>query len=546
MLATPTGTAADLSARRRAVTAACDPVLGSVSRDQVQVHRRFTYVSGFIAHVTEKGLGQLQANPAVVAIDAPQTGSAALAQSVPQIRADAVHRRDDGGQGVTVAVLDTGVDSTHPDLAGSIVDEQCFCSNNCCPDGTANQSGPGSATKAVLHGTHVTGIIVSKGLVAPAGVAPAAKVVAVKVLDDSGYGQLWDWISALDWIAANRPDVQAVNMSLESETKFFGPCDSADATAIAFAQVIGALRDRGTLTFVASGNYGLYHGMSSPACISSAVAVGAVSKHDAIAPYSDADLGLDLLAPGGMPSAPDVQPSEGIVSTGLAHSAQALFGTSMATPHATGTAALLLAFAPTLSADELEGILKSTGMPIRDGRNGLVYPRLNTLAALNAAVNATRPLSGGGTRAGDCLVEWTVNPPEIATTLPYVSLICRDNDPSCDQDQTVGQCTFALSACFNVTDRRLPRCSTGSPIVEYRVLSPPQSGSAADASNAAALRAAVPPLPLADQNACTGSIPIVVPVGQQPRSKSVRSYARAADGRRDSDRLRLTCLPANP
>lgn len=546
MLATPTGTAADLSARRRAVTAACDPVLGSVSRDQVQVHRRFTYVSGFIAHVTEKGLGQLQANPAVVAIDAPQTGSAALAQSVPQIRADAVHRRDDGGQGVTVAVLDTGVDSTHPDLAGSIVDEQCFCSNNCCPDGTANQSGPGSATKAVLHGTHVTGIIVSKGLVAPAGVAPAAKVVAVKVLDDSGYGQLWDWISALDWIAANRPDVQAVNMSLESETKFFGPCDSADATAIAFAQVIGALRDRGTLTFVASGNYGLYHGMSSPACISSAVAVGAVSKHDAIAPYSDADLGLDLLAPGGMPSAPDVQPSEGIVSTGLAHSAQALFGTSMATPHATGTAALLLAFAPTLSADELEGILKSTGMPIRDGRNGLVYPRLNTLAALNAAVNATRPLSGGGTRAGDCLVEWNVNPPEIATTLPYVSLICRDNDPSCDQDQTVGQCTFALSACFNVTDRRLPRCSTGSPIVEYRVLSPPQSGSAADASNAAALRAAVPPLPLADQNACTGSIPIVVPVGQQPRSKSVRSYARAADGRRDSDRLRLTCLPANP
>ncbi len=533
-------------ARRRAVAAAGDTVLATLSPQHVRVHRRFTYVSGFTATVTAQGLKQLLANPAVMSIDPPRYGSAALAQSVPQIRADAVHRRDDQGEGVTVAVLDTGTDPTHPDLAGSIIDQHCFCSDNCCPDGTKEQSGPGSAITAHVHGIHVTGIIVSKGIVAPTGVAPGAKVLAVKVLDDSARGLLSDWIAALDWIAANRPDVQAINMSMESDAQYTGYCDDTDGYTRAFAQVLAALRARGTLPFVASGNFGLHDGMAAPACVSSAVAVGAVTKHDTVAPYSDADSALDLLAPGGAFFWPAADPyPEGIKSTGLGHSAAVLSGTSMATPHATGTAALLLSLDPTLSADAVEGFLKSTGVPTRDPRNGLTFPRVNALAAMNAVVNATRPLSGGGPRASDCLVEWNVDPPEIATALPRATLVCRDGDP-CDHDQTPGQCTFALSACFNVPDRRLPRCGSDAAIVDYGVLSPAASGGAADISNAAAIRAAMPPLPLSDQHACTSSIDVVVPVGARPGVKWIRFFARAADGRVDNDRLRLICRPANP
>ena len=536
----------DMTARRRAVAEAGDTVLAALSPQHVRVHRRFTYVSGFTATVTAQGLEQLLASPAVVGVDPPRYGSAALAQSVPQIRADAVHRRDDQGEGVTVAVLDTGVDPTHPDLAGSIIDQHCFCSDNCCPDGTKEQSGPGSAATAHVHGIHVTGIIVSKGIVAPTGVAPGARVLAVKVLDDSAKGLLSDWIAALDWIAANRPDVQAINMSMESDAQYTGYCDDTDGYTEAFAQVLAALRARGTLTFVASGNFGLHDGMAAPACVSSAVAVGAVTKHDTVAAYSDADSALDLLAPGGVSFWPTPDPyPEGIKSTGLGHSAAVLSGTSMATPHATGTAALLLSLDPTLSADALEGLLKSTGVPTHDQRNNLTFPRVNALAAMNAVVNMMRPLSGGGPRASDCLVEWNVDPPGIATALPHATLVCRDGDP-CDHDQTPGQCTFALSACFNVPDRHLPRCSSDAAIVDYGVLSPAPSGSAADVSNAAAIRTAMPPLPMSDLHACTSSINVVVPVGVRPGAKWIRFFARAADGRVDYDRMRLTCLPASP
>jgi hypothetical protein len=310
--------------------------------------------------------------------------------------------------------------------------------------------------------------------------------------------------------------------------------------------VLAPLRARGTLTFVASGNFALRDKMTAPACVSSAVAVGAVTKHDAIAPYSDADSALDLLAPGGTLSAPNAQPyPEAIRSTGLGGSAALLFGTSMATPHATGTAALLLSLDPTLSADALEGFLKSTGVPLLDGRNGLTFPRVNALAAMNAVVNVMRPLSGGGARGSDCLVEWNVDPPEIATALPHATLVCRDGD-TCDHDQTPGQCTFALSACFNVSDRRLPSCATDVAIVDYAVLSPAPGGSAADVSNAAAIRSALPPLPMADLHACTTSINVTVPVGARKGVKWIRFFARAADGRVDYNRLRLICLPASP
>lgn len=541
VFAAPSAPRAAVATRRRDVTQSREVLLARLRAPGVRVRHRFELLSGFTATVTAQGLQQLLAQPGVLRVEPMLRGAAALAQSVPQIRADAVHRREDLGQGVTVAILDTGIEATHPDLAGSIVAEECFCSlNNCCPDGSARQSGPGSAASEAVHGTHVAGIIVSKGLVAPQGVAPAAKVVAIKVLADNNAGYLSDWLAALDWIAANRPDIQAVNMSLASYDPFPGRCDQVanpNGYAILFQQAIEPLRARGVLTFAASGNGGLSDAMTLPACVSAAVAVGSVSKQDVVSMFTNRTAELALLAPG-----------QGIVSTGPGQSISFDSGTSMATPHVTGTAALLLALDPTLQADALAGILTSTGVPIFDTVTGLTFPRVNALAAMTAVVNAMQPMAGGGQRQSDCLVEWAIAPPAIATALPFPSAVCRDNDPTCDVDQTPGQCTFTVSACFNVPDRRLPSCAADASLVAYELRSPRAgtSGGAVEVSNATAIQSALPALPLSGQNVCTASIPFVVPVEHVPGVGWVRLSATASDGRTDHSRMRLTCLPAQP
>ena len=517
-----------LAERRRAIHSLCARVLAPVRAEDLRIHHEFAVATAFTASATRAAISQLLADPMVLSIDPMQYGSGALAESVPQIKADAVHRSGDLGQGVTVAVLDTGFDPTTPDVAGSIAAQHCFCTGGCCPDGTADQSGIGSAFTHAPHGNHVTGIIVSKGMIAPVGVAPAAKVVAVKVLNESNRGFLGDWIAGLEWIATEHPEVQAINMSLVSDAVFPTACDDTDSYNIALAQVLGMLRERGTLTFVASGNAARHDAIGSPACISSAVSVGAVLKDDEVWPASNTDADLDLLAPG-----------VAIVSTGLGDSLATLSGTSMATPHATGTAALLMALNPTLGADRIEDILKLSGVQIRDLRNGLAFARINALGAMNAVLDLTHPLLGGGSAQRDCLVEWDVPPAMTTQRRPISGAVCHDNDPACDADRAPGSCTFLLSACFNVPDRRLPECAIGTPIVAYQRATP-REGDPIDALNAAALDAVLPALPVADANHCTDQFSFVVPAG---KTKWVRLGVRAADGRRDYDRLRFTCVP---
>ena len=146
-----------------------------------------------------------------------------LVASVAQIRANARHAQGNLGAGVVVAVLDSGVDTDHPDLADSLVGQECFLSGGGCPGGGTRRSGPGAAEDDVGHGTHVAGIITSNGGVSDGpGVAPSAGILAMKIGNASGVATA-DWLAALDFILAHpQLGVRVVNMSFGTSLLLLG------------------------------------------------------------------------------------------------------------------------------------------------------------------------------------------------------------------------------------------------------------------------------------------------------------------------------------
>ncbi len=230
-------------------------------------------------------------------------------------------------------------------------------------------------------------------MVAPIGVAPAASVVAVKVLGrNNEFRTISQIVSGLNWVALNRPDVRVVNMSLGTFALYQGTCDGADAGTLALASAVSALRARGVTLFASAGNEASPNALAAPACLSGVVAVGAVydgnvgpivvedvcsdpaTSVDKIACFSNSGGALDLLAPGAL-----------IVSAGRGGGTSTFAGTSQASPHAAGAAALLLQQTPTLTPDAVESALESTGVPLTDARNGLTRPRLDIAVALRLA-----------------------------------------------------------------------------------------------------------------------------------------------------------------
>jgi subtilisin family serine protease len=361
-------------AQRRRQSNEAQRMLRAIGPNEFQVVRRFAVTPALAGNLTAAGLARLRTNPNVARVDLDRGGAGDLSNSVPQINAPLIHA-DYGvdGSGVTVAVLDSGIDTDHPDLASSLAGEQCFCSGNggCCPAGGSTQSGAGAAEDDESHGTHVSGIITNDGVVAPSGVAPGAEIVAVKVLDaNNEFCCSSDIIAALDWVANSRPDVKVVNMSLGTFATYTGNCDAADAVTMAFAGAIDALTQNGVAVFASSGNDGLTNAMNAPACIGNTISVGGVNVFDQVRASSNSDLSLDLLAPGGF-----------IVSAGLGGGTATKSGTSMASPHAAGTAALLLGAFPSLAPSQTLAALQSTGLPITDPKSGVTTPRIDAGAA---------------------------------------------------------------------------------------------------------------------------------------------------------------------
>lgn len=358
---------------------------------EVSVVRSWSTVPGFAALIGRDALAALEENPNVAKVDLDAGGGHGLAQSVPLIRGDVARNLGYTGKGVTIAVVDSGVDLTHPDLREAIAAEACFC-DSCCPNGSSTQFGPGAGRDEDGHGTNVAGIALSRGRFP--GVAPEARLVVVRVLDRDGrFGSTSQIVSALEWIQEEHPEVKVVNMSLLTEQRFSGVCDNAASHTMAMARAINNLRAAGVSVFACSGNARDTARLPSPACIANAISVGAVWKMelgsrtvldctdnttaaDKITCFSNTNSTLDLLAPG----AP-------IIASGLGGGSSSYAGTSQATPHAAGAAAVLLGKNPTLQPQDIETILKNTGKLILDPRIGLSTPRIDVAAAVQAAPN---------------------------------------------------------------------------------------------------------------------------------------------------------------
>jgi subtilisin family serine protease len=390
-----------LNRGRGAAIHTTDAAAAIIDRNATRIHAQWSVVPGFVATVDDAELERLRNDPNVLSVERDLGGSVipnetAIAPDAQPVGSNgeliglpAVHALGYDGTGSTVAVLGTGV-SPHPDLKDRIIEERCYCAysngKGCCPNGATEQFGSGAARDDLPHETGVAGVIAGSGGIAPRGIAPGAKIIAIRVADKTGY-IAWtsQVISALDSILASPARVDSVNMSFAIGFLSKFACDGENP---ALTDAIARVRAKGIVVVAASGNDAVSQAIRPPACISGVISVGAVyhtnlpsasllgctdapAEVDRVTCFSNSAAQLDLLAPG--------YAVRTAFNTGGISSAS---GTSFAAPHVAGAVALLRQIDPNLTPDAIEQVLESTGHLLVDSRNGFATPRLDLFSAV--------------------------------------------------------------------------------------------------------------------------------------------------------------------
>ena len=390
--------------------------------------------------------------------------------------------------GVVVAVLDTGV-HPHPELAGALLPGQNF---------TSSPGGALDAGDRHGHGTHVAGTIAADAGSDVEGVAPGASILPVKVLDDSGSGPSSGIANGILWAADNGADV--INMSLGG-----GGYSSVMASAVTYA------RSKGVTVIAAAGNDNSSVAFY-PAAYPGVIAVSAVDQAREKASFSNYGTYVDIAAPG-----------VSILSTTYDDGLGYASGTSMASPHVAGVAALVEGAAPGLTPDEVEQALVASvtdlGAPGRDDvfGHGLVdapravqaanaiegtdppppveeeatvpgAPAIGAVTAGNASatVRWTAPASDGGSAITGYTVRsyrdgglvQTSTAPAGATSLPVSGLV--NGRPH----------TFTVTAANGIGAGPVSAAST--PVIPATVPTAPRIGTPSPAAGAAVVRWAAP------------------------------------------------------
>lgn len=360
--------------------------------------RVFSSANAFSAELTMLEIEKLNQEVFIEYISPNRNFKAALQNSVEIINATSSWNLQSNnlnltGVGETICIIDTGVNYTHSDLGG------CYGNNNASSnckviggyDFVNDDSNPLDDNG---HGTHVAGIAAANGSIM--GVAPNAKIVALKVLGSTGSGNDEDILNAIDWCVNNASlfNISVISMSLGidcdtyPEYCYSNYCDNQvvessyrDAINSAFAKNISVV--------ASTGNNGITTGFGSPACIKNATRVASANKLDVFSSFSNRGSNFQILvAPGEDINSTMITNPLGTVLTscGAGKSYCLLDGTSMAAPHVSGAIAILRQYLNSVGIRrtpfQVENTLNNTGKLIWDSSSGKNYSRIDVYSAL--------------------------------------------------------------------------------------------------------------------------------------------------------------------
>jgi subtilisin family serine protease len=466
---------------------------------------KYKYIPHIAMTVSAAGLKALAASADTLSIQEDATARPAAdptpGWSMPVIGATAMQTAGITGTGMTVAVIDTGVDKTHPYLVGAVTSEACYSTNDTahkqsslCPGGVSSSTAAGSAmpyggscpTSTVAgdgkcdHGTHVAGIVAGRSGIAGspgAGVAPGAGIIAIQVFtlstdttecaaqggppcvtaNDSDVVKGLERVYAL--YQAGGITIASVNMSLGGG-EYTANCDSQKA----YKDIIDTLKAANIATVASSGNEGYCGAIGSPACISSAVSVGATDVNDKVGLYSNSAPFMTILAPGSAITSSIPEVSGTLYATWN--------GTSMAAPHVAGMWALIRQQLPTATVTDVTSALASTGSSITDSSCTAVtknringndaYTLLRNGSALTVTIGGNKK---GAVAATGLTCIGSAGCSGIYTTGSTVTLTAQANSGN-TFDEWTGCDTVADNVCTVVMDSaKTVTASFGSPPV---------------------------------------------------------------------------------
>ncbi|MGG3280904.1 S8 family peptidase [Paenibacillus solani] len=248
---------------------------------------------------------------------------------IKQIKAPQVWSTSTGYR-IKIAVIDTGVDFSHPDLKYSLTRGINLVHRNILP---YDDNG---------HGTHISGTIAAansqQGMI---GVAPRSAVYPVKAFDHNGSAFVSDIILAIDWCV--RAEIDIINMSFGMQTR-----------NRALLDIVNKANQAGVIIVASSGNDGRRRTVDYPARYPQTISVGATDRNRRVPPFSNRGQFVDIYAPG-----------DKIVSAWLQGKYHEMSGTSMATSHISGAIALLLAQKPGLNTATVKALLRRTSSPLK-------------------------------------------------------------------------------------------------------------------------------------------------------------------------------------